>query len=68
MHVCVDLVSNLDQVILYKPSNDASVPKENGVPRDEVTKWVYVGYVRPHTHDIRALTMASPISREGLPV
>lgn len=33
----------------------------------EVTKkWVYIGYVRSHTHDIRALTVAVPIIREGL--
>jgi hypothetical protein len=29
-------------------------------------KWIYVGYVRAHTHDVRALTLAVPISREGL--
>lgn len=29
-------------------------------------KWVYVGYVRAHTHDVRALTMAVPISLEGM--
>ncbi|MBA0700460.1 hypothetical protein Goari_022014 [Gossypium aridum] len=28
-------------------------------------KWVYVGNVRAHTHDVRALTMAVPISSEG---
>ncbi|KAJ6685796.1 WD REPEAT-CONTAINING PROTEIN PCN [Salix purpurea] len=27
-------------------------------------KWIYVGYVRAHTHDVRALTVAVPISRE----
>lgn len=29
-------------------------------------KWNYIGYVRAHTHDVRALTVAVPISREGL--
>lgn len=28
-------------------------------------KWDYIGYVKAHTHDIRALTVAVPISREG---
>lgn len=28
-------------------------------------KWIYVGHVRAHTHDIRALTVAVPICREG---
>ncbi|MBA0828282.1 hypothetical protein Goarm_012975 [Gossypium armourianum] len=28
-------------------------------------KWVYVGNVRAHTHDVRALTVAVPISSEG---
>ena len=29
-------------------------------------KWIYVGHVRSHTHDIRALTVAVPICREGI--
>lgn len=29
-------------------------------------KWIYVGHVRAHTHDIRALTVAVPICREGI--
>lgn len=29
-------------------------------------KWVFVGSVRAHTHDVRALTMAVPICSEGL--
>lgn len=28
-------------------------------------KWIYVGYVRAHSHDIRALTVAVPINQEG---
>lgn len=28
-------------------------------------KWVYVGYVRAHTHDVRALAVAVPIAHEG---
>lgn len=31
-----------------------------------MVKWVYVGYVRAHTHDVTALAMARPIRREGL--
>ncbi|KAD6119610.1 hypothetical protein R6Q59_025594 [Mikania micrantha] len=41
------------QVILYKLSKPTK-------------KWVYVGYVRAHTHDVRALTVAVPISREDV--
>ncbi|KAK9065678.1 hypothetical protein SSX86_015079 [Deinandra increscens subsp. villosa] len=41
------------QVILYKLSKP-------------LKKWVYVGYVRAHTHDVRALTVAVPITREGM--
>lgn len=29
-------------------------------------KWTYIGYVRAHSHDVRALTVAVPISREGI--
>lgn len=29
-------------------------------------KWIYVGHVRAHTHDIRALTVAVPICKEGI--
>jgi U3 small nucleolar RNA-associated protein 4 len=42
---------------------------ESGAQKDvlkEVGKWVYVGYVRVHTHDVRALTMAVPICKKGL--
>lgn len=28
-------------------------------------KWIYVGHVRAHTHDVRALTVAVPIAHEG---
>ncbi|KAF3322914.1 cirhin-like protein [Carex littledalei] len=45
------------QVILYKLSKEESA-------QAETSKWVYVGYVRAHTHDIRALTVAVPICRE----
>ncbi|XP_072979529.1 WD repeat-containing protein PCN-like [Typha angustifolia] len=52
------------QVILYKLSNDGNGSGEENLPKEQITKWVYVGYVRAHTHDVRALTMAVPISRE----
>lgn len=48
-----------NQVILYKLSSEVV-----GCG-DVMKKWVYVGYVRAHTHDVRALTVAVPISREG---
>ncbi|XP_059631154.1 WD repeat-containing protein PCN-like isoform X1 [Cornus florida] len=51
------------QVILYKLSSESG---EVGDDRSSevMKKWVYVGYVRAHTHDVRALTVAVPISRE----
>ncbi|OEL25882.1 U3 small nucleolar RNA-associated protein 4 [Dichanthelium oligosanthes] len=51
------------QVILYKVSKDEFGAGKNAV-KEQVRKWVYVGYVRAHTHDVRALTMAVPICRE----
>ncbi|CAN6297883.1 unnamed protein product [Urochloa humidicola] len=53
------------QVILYKVSKDESGNSKNDV-KEQVRKWVYVGYVRAHTHDVRALTMAVPICREDV--
>ncbi|KAK6939734.1 hypothetical protein RJ641_029265 [Dillenia turbinata] len=51
------------QVILYKlSSNTGSSDKKSS--KQTVKKWTYVGYLRAHTHDIRALTVAVPICRE----
>ncbi|GAB4841396.1 hypothetical protein Ancab_022125 [Ancistrocladus abbreviatus] len=54
------------QVILYKLSNIPGESISNGKqPSTElIRRWVYVGYIRAHTHDVRALTMAVPISKE----
>jgi len=52
-------------VILYKASNDELGASKNMV-KDQARKWTYVGYVRAHTHDVRALTMAVPICSEGM--
>ncbi|XP_076959974.1 WD repeat-containing protein PCN-like [Bidens hawaiensis] len=41
------------QIILYKLSKP-------------IKKWVYVGYSRAHTHDVRALTVAVPITRQDV--
>jgi hypothetical protein len=46
------------KVVLYKMSS-SMIEKEH---------WVYVDYQKKHTHDIRALTVAVPISQEGLKV
>ncbi|KAJ4842742.1 hypothetical protein Tsubulata_027202 [Turnera subulata] len=46
------------QVILYKLSAETETSSE------VMKQWVYVGYVRSHTHDVKALTVAVPISRE----
>ncbi|KAL1223560.1 WD repeat-containing protein PCN [Cardamine amara subsp. amara] len=47
------------QVILYKLSGSTQDLKPCSSQ-----KWDYIGYVKAHTHDIRALTVAVPISRE----
>jgi U3 small nucleolar RNA-associated protein 4 len=54
------------QVVLYKLSTDKVLPGEENFLSSVTKKWVYVGYVRAHTHDVRALTVAVPISREDL--
>eukprot|EP00257_Ricinus_communis_P019091 XP_015577976.1 WD repeat-containing protein PCN [Ricinus communis] len=51
------------QVILYKLSGE-TVGSSDDVSAKSMKKWVYIGYVRAHTHDVRALTVAVPISRE----
>ncbi|KAL8172058.1 hypothetical protein V2J09_023862 [Rumex salicifolius] len=54
------------KVILYKHSRNAVGSNFNSSSSSEaVKKWVYVGNVRPHTHDIRALAVAVPISEEA---
>jgi hypothetical protein len=53
------------QVILYKLSSEA-VESVYDTSSKMLKKWIYVGYVRAHTHDVRALTVAVPISREGV--
>lgn len=50
------------QVILYKLSTE-TVGSNDGSSTEMMKKWVYVGYVRSHTHDVKALTVAVPISR-----
>ncbi|OVA03965.1 WD40 repeat [Macleaya cordata] len=52
------------QVVLYKLSSDTVESGKHRSSTEVVKKWIYVGYLRAHTHDVRALTMAVPISRE----
>ncbi|GFY85961.1 transducin family protein [Actinidia rufa] len=54
------------QVILYKLSNDTVGSGDDNSSAVVMKRWVYVGYVRAHTHDVKALTVAVPISREDL--
>lgn len=58
------------QVILYKLSSSTTIDSTKDDSFTEaIRKWAYVGYVRVHTHDVRALTVAVPISREeNMPV
>ncbi|XP_028806860.1 WD repeat-containing protein PCN isoform X2 [Neltuma alba] len=51
------------KIILYKLSSESL--SSNSVESPAVIKrWTYVDYVRAHTHDVRALTVAVPICRE----
>ncbi|XP_047092426.1 WD repeat-containing protein PCN-like [Lolium rigidum] len=52
------------QVILYKASKDEFSAHNQKVAEEQSHKWVYVGYVRAHSHDVRALTMAVPVCKE----
>ncbi|KAK1264024.1 hypothetical protein QJS04_geneDACA009505 [Acorus gramineus] len=52
------------QVILYKHSNEMLGSEQNESSTEVTQKWVYVGYVRAHTHDVRALTLTVPISEQ----
>ncbi|CAH8381705.1 unnamed protein product [Eruca vesicaria subsp. sativa] len=51
------------QVILYKLAGSAFESQD--LKPSSTKKWDYIGCVRAHTHDIRALTVAVPISSEG---
>ncbi|XP_050263816.1 WD repeat-containing protein PCN [Quercus robur] len=52
------------QVILYKLSSQKVGPSDDKASSIVMKKWNYIGYVRAHTHDVRAMTVAVPISRE----
>ncbi|KAA8528450.1 hypothetical protein F0562_035805 [Nyssa sinensis] len=54
------------QVILYKLSGDTAEAGDDNSSTKVMKKWVYVGYVRAHTHDVRALTVAVPISQQDM--
>ncbi|CAA0809060.1 Transducin family protein / WD-40 repeat family protein [Striga hermonthica] len=55
------------QVVLYKLSSEIVASGDRKLTPDAIKKWIYVGYVRAHTHDVRALTVATPICHEDLP-
>uniref|UniRef100_A0A0V0IUX6 Putative cirhin-like n=1 Tax=Solanum chacoense TaxID=4108 RepID=A0A0V0IUX6_SOLCH len=52
------------QVVLYKLSVDFAGADEGNVTSSVMKKWVYISHVRAHTHDVRALTIAVPISHK----
>ncbi|XP_044475587.1 WD repeat-containing protein PCN-like [Mangifera indica] len=52
------------QVILYKVSNEAIGSIGDKSSLEVMKKWVCIGYVRAHTHDVRALTVVIPIGNE----
>ncbi|KAI9106526.1 hypothetical protein K1719_022054 [Acacia pycnantha] len=51
------------KIILYKLSSESVSSKSVESPA-VMKRWIYVDYVRAHTHDVRALTVAVPICRE----
>ncbi|XP_028752000.1 WD repeat-containing protein PCN-like [Neltuma alba] len=52
------------KIILYKASFE-SVSSKNVKSESVKRKWIHVDYVRAHTHDVRALTVAVPIYQEA---
>ncbi|TKY57908.1 Cirhin protein [Spatholobus suberectus] len=54
------------QVILYKLSSSQSASSDDINSPSTMKRWIYVHYVRAHTHDVRALTVAVPISHEDI--
>ncbi|KAK4374360.1 hypothetical protein RND71_005037 [Anisodus tanguticus] len=52
------------QVILYKLSANEVGSHDGDISSVVMKKWVYVGHVRAHTHDVRALAVAVPIAHE----
>ncbi|XP_041018123.1 WD repeat-containing protein PCN-like [Juglans microcarpa x Juglans regia] len=54
------------QIILYNLFSETVGPSDDKASSTAMKKWTYVGYVRAHTHDVRALALAVPISREEL--
>ncbi|KAL6527335.1 hypothetical protein OROGR_016425 [Orobanche gracilis] len=54
------------QVILYELSSEAVGSSDIKFVPDAIKKWIYVDYVRAHTHDVRALTIATPISHDDI--
>ncbi|XP_009612217.1 WD repeat-containing protein PCN-like [Nicotiana tomentosiformis] len=52
------------QVIIYKLSTSEVGSHDGDISSVDMKKWVYVGYVRAHTHDVRALAVAVPIAHE----
>lgn len=51
---------------MYKLSSDSTGSSDGNFVPEAIKKWIYVGRVRVHTHDVRALTVAVPINHEGM--
>lgn len=60
----INNVYHFMQVVLYKLSRIVT-QSENDKTDAPTKKWLYVHSVRCHTHDVRALSLAVPISCEG---
>ncbi|KAK4348306.1 hypothetical protein RND71_031061 [Anisodus tanguticus] len=63
-HTSVFSAGSDGQVILYKLFMDFAGANDGNITSGVMKKWVYISHVRVHTHDVRALTVAVPISRE----
>lgn len=64
LYMATDNVYHFMQIVLYKFSRNIAQSEDNKTIAP-TKKWVYVHSVRCHTHDVRALTLAVPISCEG---
>ncbi|ESW32921.1 hypothetical protein PHAVU_001G028900 [Phaseolus vulgaris] len=53
------------QVILYKLSGSQAASADDINYSSMTKRWIYIHHVRSHTHDIRALSVAVPISFEA---
>ncbi|CAL9074648.1 unnamed protein product [Musa acuminata var. zebrina] len=62
--MCICFIAQFVMLFFISFTTDMIKYGERGLPKEEMVKWTYVGYIRAHTHDVRALAMTVPINRE----